>query len=156
MYVSPRKTVGGARSVIAGGRFSDQLDAFGDKVEGRLDAYMKFFANYMAEGFVRATPVKTGQLRGSWRVAFHSNMRATTGRGEEDRAGVKTLARMYSRINSWNTEEQAIYFVNVAPYSWYVERGTSKFAGRYFMASVLSQRNSYATRALNAAKGLYP
>lgn len=123
----------GFRSV-QGLPFDQQVAGYVKKYKLRMELFMPLFVERFAEELMFNTPVDTGLLRGSWLLGFHSNLRRA---GVPDPTGTDTLNAMVSRVGEWNPNRK-IYFANSAPYSWWVEEGTSKMAPRYYIRKTVA------------------
>lgn len=128
MYVKPREHLGGFKTQI-GDDLGSQIRMYAQKYKKKMRLFIPMFSKEFAEELIYNTPYISGFLRGSWMVGFHSNLRKV---GTFDAEGTRTLVEIATKINSW-VEGQNIYFMNTARYSFYVERGTSKMAPRYYI-----------------------
>ena len=89
----------------------------------------------MAERVVRATPVDTGFLRGSWQPALNE---VKNDPGEPDPAGAQTIAEVAVVGNAVKPGDR-FYMTNNASYARFVEYGTSKMAGRFYVQGTVKQ-----------------
>lgn len=125
--------------------FENQIRRFKTRVGSNVELFMQLFGHEMAEELMYNTPYITGWLRGSWLAGFHSNLRRG---GTHDPTGSATLAEMQMRIADYKLG-QKIYFMNTAEYSWWVERGTHKMVGRYYMRRAVFNGPSIAVSVIN-------
>lgn len=99
--------------------FTLDLDAFVAKAKGRMNEFLIEFLQDLNEQVVRATPVDTGFLRGSW---FASIGAPSVSGGALDPAGAGAVARM-NLVASGIVVGQAYYAMNGAAYAARVEYG---------------------------------
>lgn len=89
----------------------------------------------ISEEVVRATPVDTGFLRGSWQPAIGEPQ---TKDGKPDPAGAQTIASVSAVANNVKPGDR-FYMMNNASYASFVEFGTSKMAGRFYVQGTIKK-----------------
>jgi hypothetical protein len=88
----------------------------------------------MAERVVDNTPVVDGFLRGSWQPSIGA---PSTAEGTHDKAGAAAMAKLGVAMTEFKLGD-TFYMMNNANYAQYVEFGTSKFSGRYFVSDAVA------------------
>lgn len=130
--------------------FSLQVDKFIEKAKGRTQAFVSEFLQDLNEEVVRATPVVTGFLRGSWWASIGA---PATGPGLADPSGGTAVARM-NLVASQVIVGQVYYAMNGAAYAGYVEYGTSRMTPRAFVRRTLARAEAIAEDAAKRVAAL--
>lgn len=123
--------------------FSLQIDQFIEKAKGKTAEFVTEFVQDLGEAVVRATPVDTGFLRGSWWASVGSPV---VGGGSIDKSGATAIARM-NLTAAGLVAGQTYYLMNGAAYARYVEYGTSRMAPRSFVRGTLARASLIAEAA---------
>lgn len=89
----------------------------------------------IAEQVVQATPVDTGFLRGSWQPAINS---PEVKEGALDPSGAQAIAQVTVVANAIKPGDH-FYMMNNASYAHFVEFGTSKMAGRFYVQGTIKK-----------------
>ena len=108
--------------MATGRQFKAQLGAWANQTQEKLDALVRQSAQELAARVVKATPVDTGFLRGSWQPSI-GNGPAGAGPGDVSLVAAQIKAG------------QQFYLLNNAEYALHVEYGTSKMAGRHYVGN---------------------
>lgn len=123
--------------------FSLQIDRFVEKAKGRTKAFVTEFLQDLNEEVVRATPVDTGFLRGSWWASIGA---PETSAGGIDRGGDGAVARM-NLVAATMPVGQIYFATNGAAYASFVEYGTARMAPRAFVRGTLARAEMIAEAA---------
>lgn len=116
---------------MSGREFVIQVRGWEKATAEKLDALARQATQQIAENIVRSTPVDTGFLRGSWQPSLSKPEAA---RGKPDLTGARVAADI-GLVCSGMKAGDVFYLTNNAAYGAYVEFGTSKMAGRFFVTS---------------------
>jgi len=111
-----------------------------DKSKARLHEFAVEFIQDLNQKVVEATPYKTGNLRGSWYAGLNGEPDAASGPPD---AGGAAIARM-NLVAAELKLGDVYYAVNGANYAGFVENGTSKMAGRFFVAGTVNEAPAIA------------
>jgi len=114
--------------------FKAQIDAWLHKAPEKLDGFARQICFEMAERVVDKTPVDTGFLRGSWQPSIGEP--SLDHEGKEDKAGALAEAAVALVVPQMKAG-QKFYMMNNAAYARFVEYGTSKMAGRYYVSDTV-------------------
>jgi len=104
--------------------FNISVDRWSEKVKGRMERFMREFAQDLAQRIVTETPVDTGFLRSSWWLSLNDPS-APDNAGEEfsggkqareNGASAKALSTINLRVQDYKIG-QTIYIVNGARYA---------------------------------------
>ena len=109
-----------------GREFNLDIQDWAKRFTGSMDALARQTCQQMAEDVVQDTPVDTGFLRGSWQPSL--NTPEISGDGENGNPSIKVAA-----VISGLRAGDKFWMTNNAEYAQYVEFGTSKMAGRFFV-----------------------
>ena len=99
---------------------------------------------------VKATPWKTGFLRGSWFTELN-NPGTRLASVEEDPSGAYTVARLSAKITEARIGDR-IYVMNGAKYAKFLEHGTQHIAPRAFVRGTVNRAGAIAKRTLARIK----
>jgi hypothetical protein len=116
--------------------FRASIRNFEKLTEDKLDAIARQTSLEMASRVVTSTPVDTGFLRGSWQPSIGEPAGAKA--GVTDKSGAAAMAQVALVITQMKAGDR-FYMINNTSYALYVERGTSKFAGRFYVADNVKQ-----------------
>lgn len=119
---------------MSGEKFKASIGRWQKKAKASAEALARQACQELAFRVVMATPVDTGFLRGSWQPSLTG---PKTNKGGPDPAGTGTLNQIALTIQRMPLGA-TFYMTNGASYAWFVEAGTSKMAGRYFVKSTLA------------------
>lgn len=120
--------------------FKLDIDKFVEKAGGNLRRFTTEFVQDLNEEVVRATPVKTGFLRGSWWGSIGS---PSPQGGAPDPAGAGSVARM-NLVSAQLQGGEIYYAANGASYARYVEYGTDRMAPRAFVRGTVARAQQIA------------
>ena len=131
-------------------QFNLDIQKWVEKTKGRLDAFCSEFVQDINEEIVRATPVKTGFLRGSWWASIDApDVQA----GTPDPAGTTVVARL--NLVALDFKPGTVYFaMNGAAYAGFVEYGTTKMTPRAFVRGVVARAQDIAEAAAQRVAAL--
>ena len=115
--------------------FRVKIGEWAKATQSQLEGIARQTCMEMAERAVRATPVDTGFLRGSWQPAINS---PELKEGSPDPSGAQSIAEVMAVGNGIKPGDR-FYMMNNASYAKFVEYGTSKMAGRFYVQSVVKQ-----------------
>lgn len=116
--------------------FSIQFHKITDDIKDKMDQVIAEILQDINEEIVRATPVDTGFLRGSWWASVGApNL---NGGGVLDKSGAVAVARM-NIVAIGVQPGQSYYAMNGASYARYVEYGTSTMAPRAFVRRTMAR-----------------
>lgn len=115
--------------------FSIQFHQITDDIKGKIDRVVSEILQDLNEEIVRATPVDTGFLRGSWWASIGN---PSVSGGAIDKSGGIAVARM-NIVAAGVMPGQTYYAMNGAAYARYVEYGTSKMAPRSFVRQTMAK-----------------
>lgn len=104
----------------------------------KIDGFARQVCYEMAERVVMKTPVDTGFLRGSWQPAID---KVRNDAGAADTTGGKALGEA-SLVIAGIKVGARFYMTNNAAYARFVEYGTSKMVGRFFVTDTVKQWQS--------------
>lgn len=99
----------------------------------KLDAVARQTCQEMAFRVVMATPVDTGFLRGSWQPSIGT---PKGGEGKLDPGGMARVAEAALIVSGIKPGEK-FFMLNNAAYARFVEYGTSKMAGRFYVTGTV-------------------
>jgi hypothetical protein len=119
------------------------ISKFIDKAKGRTRAFALEFVQDLNVAVVRATPVLTGFLRGSWYASLNSE---AAGQGALDASGGQSVARMNLTAAQMKLGD-VFHAQNGASYAVFVEFGTQHMAPRAFVRGTLDRANLIAEGA---------
>lgn len=130
---------------MADGRtFRLNVGKWADLTQDKLDALVRQTCQELAERVVRDTPVDTGFLRASWQPSIGRPSEQAPGAGSPG-----TVSLVASQVKAG----EVFYMTNNASYGRYVEFGTSKMAGRYFVTDNVKRFRSVAEKYARQLKG---
>lgn len=116
---------------MAGGReFKAQLGRWAQAAGDKLDALVRQSAYEIAENVVRDTPVDTGFLRGNWQPSIGAPQAIEKAPDPSGAGVVADIGLVFAQAKAGDR----VYFLNNTEYGPFVENGTSKVPGRYFVA----------------------
>lgn len=115
--------------------FRVKIGEWAKATQSQLEGIARQTCMEMAERAVRATPVDTGFLRGSWQPAINA---PELKEGSPDPSGAQSIAEVMAVGNGIKPGDR-FYMMNNASYAKFVEYGTSKMAGRFYVQSVVKQ-----------------
>lgn len=115
--------------------FRAKIEGWRNATQAQIEGIARQTCMEMAERVVRATPVDTGFLRGSWQPAIGE---VKNGKGAPDPAGGQTIAEVMTVGNAVKPGDR-FYMTNNASYAGFVENGTAKMAGRFYVQGTVKQ-----------------
>ena len=115
--------------------FRVKIGEWAKATQSQLEGIARQTCMEMAERAVRATPVDTGFLRGSWQPAINA---PELKEGSPDPSGAQSIAEVMAVGNGIKPGDR-FYMMNNASYAKFVEYGTSKMAGRFYVQGVVKQ-----------------
>jgi len=115
--------------------FRAKIRGWNKATQAQIEGIARQTCMEMAERAVRATPVDTGFLRGSWQPSLNV---PETKVGSPDPAGGQAIAAVMTVGNSVMPGDR-FYMLNNASYAKFVEYGTSKMAGRFFVQNTVKR-----------------
>lgn len=115
--------------------FRVKIGEWAKATQAQLEGIARQTCMEMAQRVVQATPVDTGFLRGSWQPALNE---PTTKEGKPDPAGALAMAEIAAVTNAVKPGDR-FYMMNNASYAHFVEFGTSKMAGRFYVQGTVKQ-----------------
>jgi HK97 gp10 family phage protein len=113
-----------------GRQFSADISAWAKANSDRMDALARQTSQEASARVVNRTPVDTGFLRSSWQPSL-GKPQAADGKGNPAGDIGLTVSNMKAGDTFWMT--------NNAKYARFVEFGTSKMKGRFFVTDTVSQ-----------------
>ncbi len=113
--------------------FRAQIGKWKGKTQAKLDALARQTCFEMGQRVVQRTPVDTGFLRGSWQPSVGSPELA---KGKLDPAGLSALSDLGVKVAGIKPGD-AFFMLNNAAYARFIEYGTSKMAGRFFVTQTV-------------------
>jgi HK97 gp10 family phage protein len=115
--------------------FRAKIEGWRKATKAQIEGIARQTCMEMAERAVRATPVDTGFLRGSWQPALND---VKNEKGSPDPSGAQTIAELMTVANGVLPGDR-FYMTNNANYAKFVEYGTSKMSGRFFVQNTVKQ-----------------
>lgn len=116
-----------------GRTFNLELKKWAGDFAGDMDALARQTCLTISENVVKSTPVDTGFLRGSWQPSLNAPVV-----GE----GVATIGAVASQVKAGD-----IYWMtNGAQYAPFVEFGTSRMAGRFYVTDNMKKAPSVVSK----------
>jgi hypothetical protein len=115
--------------------FRAKIDGWAKATQAQIEGIARQTCMEMAGRVVLATPVDTGFLRGSWQPALNSPELKD---GSPDPTGVQAVAEVMAVGNLVKPGDR-FYMMNNANYAKFVEYGTSKMAGRFYVQGTVKQ-----------------
>lgn len=115
--------------------FRAKIEGWKNATKAQIEGIARQTCMEMAERVVRATPVDTGFLRGSWQPAINEPQ---TKDGSPDPTGVQSIATVMAVGNQVKPGDH-FYMLNNASYAKFVEFGTVKMAGRFYVQGTVKQ-----------------
>lgn len=116
-------------------QFRAKIDGWSKATKAQIEGIARQTCMEMSERVVRATPVDTGFLRGSWQPALNS---PEVKEGSPDPTGAQAIAEVTVVANAVKPGDR-FYMMNNANYAGFVEYGTSKMAGRFYVQGTVKQ-----------------
>lgn len=117
--------------MTSGKEFKAQLGTWATRAGDKLDALLRQSAYEVAERVVRDTPVDTGFLRGNWQPSI--GIEPTVQEKAADPSGAATMADIGLTFEGVQAGDR-VWLINNTAYGPFVESGTSKTPGRFFVA----------------------
>lgn len=105
--------------------FGDQIAAFADKAEAKMDLAVRKISLELFSRVILKTPVDTGRARGNWQVAVGNVPSGTL--ELEDKSGSATISAATASAAGLRAGD-VIFLVNNLPYIRRLEDGYSKKA----------------------------
>ncbi len=127
---------------MSGRQFNADIRAWAKKANANLDALARQTAQEVAAQVVQKTPVDTGFLRGSWQPSIGAPTDAV---GSADPSGATAQSQVTLVAAQFNRGER-FFMINNAAYARFVEYGTSKMAGRYFVNDTVADWQAIVRR----------
>ena len=115
--------------------FRAKIEGWKNATKAQIEGIARQTCMEMAERVVRATPVDTGFLRGSWQPAINAPELKD---GSPDPSGGQSIAEVMAVGNAVKPGDH-FYMLNNASYAKFVEYGTSKMAGRFYVQGTVKQ-----------------
>jgi len=115
--------------------FRAKIEGWKNATKAQIEGIARQTCMEMAERVVRATPVDTGFLRGSWQPALNT---PATKEGSPDPTGVQAIATVMAVGNQVKPGDH-FYMLNNASYAKFVEFGTVKMSGRFYVQGTVKQ-----------------
>lgn len=115
--------------------FRAKIEGWRKATKAQIEGIARQTCMEMAERTVRATPVDTGFLRGSWQPSINAPI---VKEGSPDPTGAQAVAVLMAVGNQVKPGDR-FYMLNNANYAKFVEYGTSKMAGRFFVQGTVKQ-----------------
>jgi HK97 gp10 family phage protein len=115
--------------------FRAKIEGWKNATKAQIEGIARQTCMEMSERVVRATPVDTGFLRGSWQPALNE---VRNEKGSPDPAGAQTIAKVMT-VGNAVTPGDRYYMTNNANYAKFVEYGTVKMAGRFYVQNTVKQ-----------------
>lgn len=115
--------------------FRAKIEGWKNATKAQIEGIARQTCMEMAERVVRATPVDTGFLRGSWQPALNDVKNEP---GAPDPAGAQAIAEVMAVGNAVKPGDR-FYMTNNASYAGFVEYGTAKMAGRFYVQGTVKQ-----------------
>lgn len=109
-----------------GRQFNFDVNNWAKHFSANVDALARQTCQQLADNVIEDTPVDTGFLKGSWQPSLDTP--EVSGDGENGQPSVKVAA-----VIAGMKAGQTFWMTNNAKYAQYVEFGTSKMAGRFFV-----------------------
>lgn len=129
--------------------FNARIGAWARQVNADLDALARQTAQEMAGAVVERTPVDTGFLRGSWQPSIGAPADAIA---KPDPSG--EIARAAVTLKAAEVKAGDRFFMlNNARYARFVEYGTSRMAGRFFVGDTVAQWRRIVGRVARSLRG---
>jgi hypothetical protein len=119
--------------VSKGAKFTADISQWAARNGEKLDALARQTALEMSAKVVTRTPVDTGFLRSSWQPSIGNPASGSSASGATPDVSL-TVSNMKAGDTFWMT--------NNASYARFVEFGTSKMAGRFFVTDTVAQWKS--------------
>jgi HK97 gp10 family phage protein len=116
---------------MSGRQFNLRIKGWAKSTTEKLDALARQSCQQIAENVVMSTPFDTGFLRGSWQPSLKNPIVAT---GTPDKSGAGVLSSIGLTVSGMKAGD-TFFLTNNAAYAPYVEFGTSKMAGRFFVTT---------------------
>jgi len=120
--------------------FSLQIAEFVKKAGKNTEKFYREFNQDLAREVQEATPVKTGNLRGSWSARLNAP--------DSSPANGKNSASV-SLVLAGAKVTDTVYHTNNAKYGIFVEFGTARMSGRAFVRRTLARAKIIAQDTLN-------
>jgi hypothetical protein len=118
------------------GSFTSSVIGFSTKAKQRSSQAARVAARIGLKALIEYTPVRTGRLKGNWRVGL-GQPDLTFRENLKDKVGNYTLARGLTIINRAKFDER-IYVTNTTPYGKWVNDGTARISPRRFVERAMS------------------
>lgn len=120
-----------------GKQFTADLGAWAKKAGDKLDALARQACQEISYKVVYQTPVDTGFLRSSWQPSIGTPKSAQGAIGAQAKP-LGDVALVCAGVKAGDI----FWMTNNARYAKFVEYGTSKMAGRFYVTDTTSQWNS--------------
>ena len=127
------------------GSFADQLKAFAEKTQVKLETVVRKAAIDLQNGVVLRSPVDTGRFRSNWMAGIGAVDRTTV--TTEDKSGDVSRARVQAAIETWKPG-QTIWLTNHLPYAKRLEYGWSKQAVGGMVRLTVQDWRDYVSKAV--------
>lgn len=118
-----------------GAKFTADISQWAARNRDRLDALARQTSLEMGARVVNKTPFDTGFLRSSWQPSIGAPV---TGQSGEAGGPPPDVALSIANMKAGDT----FWMTNNASYARFVEFGTSKMAGRFFVTDTVAQWKS--------------
>jgi len=121
-----------------GREFNLQLSKWASKFQGDMNALARQTCQEIAVNVVKDTPVDTGFLRSSWQPSIGAPA-ASTGGNADTKVSIVAASVKAGDI---------FWMTNNAEYGPYVEFGTRRMRGRFFVTRNVKRAKSVVTRLM--------
>jgi hypothetical protein len=133
---------------MSGRTFNLKIRGWAKSTQEKLDALARQSVQQIAQNVVVDTPVDTGFLRGSWQPSLGKPIAAT---GSPDQSGAGALSSINLVVAGMKAGD-TFYLVNNAKYGAFVEFGTSRMAGRFFVTSNVKRASAVVRKIAKELK----
>jgi hypothetical protein len=134
-------------------QFQLDISKFAEKVEGRLDEFMRGVCMRAYTGIVMKNPVDTGRSQNNWNVGINNVDSSVTSEGNKDKSAVIRAAQnILRRIKGGDV----IWITNNVDYIEYLEDGSSDKAPNGMVAITLRELPGIVTRSVVESKKKHP
>lgn len=125
-----------------GREFNLQLSKWASKFQGDMNALARQTCQEIAVNVVKDTPVDTGFLRSSWQPSIGAPA-ASTGGNADTKVSIVAASVKAGDI---------FWMTNNAEYGPYVEFGTRRMRGRFFVTRNVKRAKSVVTKLMQELK----
>lgn len=133
---------------MSGRQFNLRIRGWAKSTTEKLDALARQSCQQIAENVVLSTPFDTGFLRGSWQPSLHKPVAA---KGSPDKSGMGVISSIGLTVSGMKAGD-IFFLTNNAAYGPYVEFGTSKMAGRFFVTTNVKKASAVVRQVAKELK----